>query len=59
MSKPVLKPCPACGANARMCDDCVVCSDDKCLAIGPRNDRDGRKWNALPRRRRAKKGGAK
>jgi hypothetical protein len=52
---PELKPCPACGGIAigntgsKYEDDpSKVCFD--CAVTGPRDDADGAKWNALPRR---------
>lgn len=51
---PVLRPCPACGADAKkedlFGDDYVHCSDEDCELCGPSGDPDGAKWNALPRR---------
>lgn len=46
-----LKSCPACGGHARMVgENFVSCLKDQCDMMGPSNDPDGAKWNALPRR---------
>lgn len=47
-----LKPCPACGEKKALylgrLDQVQCCGD--CCMIGPKDDPDGAKWNALPRR---------
>lgn len=58
MKKPTLKPCPACGNNAMFASnkDWVFCTNYvECHLVGPNNDPDGRKWNAMPRRRTKQK----
>lgn len=51
-----LKPCPACGADAYFDGTLVVCSNKpECWLMGPNDDPDGAKWNALPRRAAARK----
>ena len=45
-----LKPCPACGGEARIRDGrFAVCDGIHCRVMGPSYDPDGAKWNALPR----------
>lgn len=52
-----LKPCPACGGDAYNTAQVVYCiSTSKCGVVGPWNDPDGAKWNALPRRTDASQG---
>jgi hypothetical protein len=52
-----LKPCPACGAEAKLKLGVgfVQCSDLKCNIWGPSHDENGKKWNALPRRTTSKR----
>ena len=47
-----LKPCPACGHAATDPTGRTfhACSNHECTLIGPGDDDDGAKWNALPRR---------
>ena len=48
-----LKPCPACGSEALRTggkSHYQACSDHRCCMVGPDDDEDGAKWNALPRR---------
>lgn len=49
MSELILKPCPACGGRADLNDSYAYCNDVSCAVAGPAYDRDGIKWNALPR----------
>lgn len=51
--KPVLKDCPFCGlASAEFHKDgtWIECRNQDCSAEGPCLDRDGHKWNSIPRR---------
>lgn len=51
MTVPDLKPCPACGGASHLVGSSIECEAlHVCHVIGPRNDPDGAKWNALPRR---------
>lgn len=46
-----MKPCPACGAQPEHTGESIQCSRrDSCWMAGPRDDHNGDKWNALPRR---------
>lgn len=42
-----LKPCPACGGEVEQMKRFVNCPRDECNIIGPNNDPDGHKWNAM------------
>ena len=45
-----LKPCPNCGAKVYFLGNRAIrCMNMMCLMVGPVDDPDGIKWNALPR----------
>lgn len=53
--KPVAKDCVACGSPARLVlRGRVECRNPACQMLGPKNDRDASKWNALPRRQQGR-----
>lgn len=51
MTAPDLKPCPACGRQpVLLSGHAWACPNGRCEVVGTRDDPDGAKWNALPRR---------
>jgi len=52
--EPEIKPCPNCGyEQAEYREDyggCWICLNSFCRLAGPHDDKDGKKWNALPRK---------
>jgi hypothetical protein len=52
--EPELSPCPNCGyEQAEYREDyggCWICLNSFCRLAGPHDDKDGKKWNALPRK---------
>ena len=53
MSDIKFEPCPACGSKARYSPGYtyICCTNPDCEVTGPVRDRDGAKWNALPRKK--------
>ena len=58
MSETKLACCPVCGGEATLYPlykgGYICCDNDNCCVIGPNNDPDGAKWNAMPRRKSGK-----
>ena len=45
----LLDYCPACKSKAELIAGSVCCTNRACRLLGPCDDLDGYKWNALPR----------